>query len=432
MSGQNKLHYAWIVAAVAFVTLLVGAATRASPSLLIVPLENEFQWSRATISFAIGVNILLYGLIGPFAAAMMESFGVRRMMLGALTAIGVGVALTPLMQQSWQLIVLWGLIVGAGSGGIAMVLAATIAARWFTARRGLVMGLLTSSAAAGQLLFLPLLASIVATYGWRAMALTLAAIALALLFPVAKLMRERPQDVGLGAYGEAPGTSAPPPARPGNPVRVAFAALGTGLRSRDFWLLAGSFFVCGASTNGLVGTHLVPACIDKGMTEVAAASLLASMAVFNFIGATGSGWLSDRVDCRVLLAVYYGLRGLSLLFLPYAFDSFYMLGLFTVFYGLDWIATVPPTVRLAANAFGKENTGLMFGWITASHQLGGTSAAYLADVIRVDLGNYTQAFIISGALCFVAATLVMFIGRSPSRPVKAEHPEGAVTSSPSR
>ena len=417
MFGRGKLHYAWIIAAVTFVTLLIGGATRASPALLIVPLENEFQWSRATISFAVGVNILLYGLIGPFAAAMMESFGVRRMMLGALAAIGVGVALTPLMQQSWQLVALWGVIVGSGTGVIANVLAATIAARWFTERRGLVMGLLTSSAAAGQLLFLPFLAAVIAAYGWRPMSLILAAIVLVLLIPVAKLMRERPQDVGLTSYGEPPGTTLPPPARPGNPVLVAFTALGTGFRSRDFWLLAGSFFICGASTNGLIGTHLVAACSDKGMSEVAAASMLGMMAIFNFVGATGSGYLSDRVDNRVLLAVYYSLRGLSLLWLPFAFDSFFTLSLFVVFYGLDWIATVPPTVRLTANAFGKENTGLMFGWISASHQLGGAAAAYLAGVIRVDMGNYTQAFIISGALCFVAAVMVMFIGRAPRKPV---------------
>ncbi len=425
MSCRSKVHYAWVIAAVTFVALLVAGATRSSPALLIVPLETEFQWSRATISFAVGVNILLYGLIGPFAAAMMETFGVRRMMLGALGAIAAGVALTPLMQHSWHLVVLWGFVVGSGTGVIANVLAATVAARWFTARRGLVMGLLTSSAAAGQLLFLPLLAAVIGAFGWRAMSLILAGIVLALLFPVAKLMRERPQDVGLAAYGEAAGTSAPPPARPGNPVRVAFAALGTGLRSRDFWLLAGSFFVCGASTNGLIGTHLVAACLDKGMTEVAAASMLAMMAIFNFVGATGSGWLSDRMDNRVLLAVYYSLRGLSLLYLPYAFDSFYTLGLFVVFYGLDWIATVPPTVRLTANAFGKDNTGIMFGWISASHQLGGAAAAYLAGVIRVDMGNYTQAFIISGALCFVAAVLVMMIGRTPSKTAMIGHPAGA-------
>src|SRR5687767_12908245 len=391
MFSRGKLHYAWIVAAVTFVTLLVGGATRASPALLIIPLENEFQWSRATISFAVGVNILLYGLIGPFAAAMMDTFGVRRMMLGALAAIGTGIALTPLMQQSWQLVVLWGLIVGAGAGVIANVLAATIAARWFTARRGLVMGLMTSAAAAGQLLFLPLLAYIISAYGWRSMSLVLAAVVLFLLLPVAKLMRERPYDIALAPYGEAPGASAPPPARKGNPIRIAFSGLGTGMRSRDFWLLGGSFFVCGASTNGLIGTHLIAACSDKGITEVAAASMLGMMAIFNFVGATGSGYLSDRVDNRVLLAVYYSLRGLSLLWLPFAFDSFFTLSLFVVFYGLDWIATIPPTVRLTANVFGKENTGLMFGWISAVHQLGGASAAYLAGVIRVDMGNYTQA-----------------------------------------
>jgi sugar phosphate permease len=428
MFGRRRLHYAWIITAVTFVTLLVGGATRATPGLLIVPLENEFHWSRATISFAIGVNILLYGLIGPFAAAMMETFGVRRMMACALAAIGAGIALTPLMQQSWHLIALWGVVVGAGSGVIANVLAATIAARWFTARRGLVMGLLTSSAAAGQLLFLPLLAAIIAAYGWRPMSLVFAAIVLALVFPVAKLMRERPHDVGLNPYGEAPGTVVPLPARPGNPVRVAFGALRTGTRTRDFWLLAGSFFVCGASTNGLIGTHLVAACSDRGITEVAAASMLGMMAIFNFVGATGSGYLSDRVDNRVLLAVYYSLRGLSLLWLPFAFDSFFTLSLFVVFYGLDWIATVPPTVRLTANAFGKENTGLMFGWITASHQLGGASAAYLAGVIRVDMGNYTQAFIISGALCFVAATLVMLIGRSPLKRAGVGAPANAAAS----
>ena len=425
MFDRSKLHYAWIIAAVTFVVLLVGGATRASPALLIVPLENEFQWSRATISFAVGVNILLYGLIGPFAAAMMESFGVRRMMLGALAAIGVGVALTPLMQQSWQLVVLWGLVVGSGTGVIANVLAATIAARWFTERRGLVMGLLTSSAAAGQLLFLPLLAAVIAAYGWRPMSLVLAAIVLVLLIPVAKLMRERPQDVGLASYGEPPDTPVLPIAKPGNPVVVAFAALGMGLRSRDFWLLAGSFFVCGASTNGLIGTHLVAACSDKGMSEIAAASMLGMMAIFNFVGATGSGYLSDRVDNRVLLAVYYSLRGLSLLWLPFAFDSFFTLSLFVVFYGLDWIATVPPTVRLTANAFGRENTGLMFGWISASHQLGGAAAAYLAGVIRVDMGNYTQAFLISGALCFVAAVMVMFIGRAPRKPAMSGAAAGA-------
>jgi sugar phosphate permease len=423
-SRPPRLHYAWAIAGVTFFTLLIGAGIRSSPGVLVVPLENEFHWSRATISFAVGVNICLYGLIAPFAAATMDRFGVRRTLLVAISLIFVGVAITPLMTESWQLVLLWGVVVGSGTGFVANVLAALIASRWFSARRGLVLGLLTSAAAAGQLLFLPLFASIAAAFGWRAMALTVAGAALLLLPGIAFVMRDRPEDIGLAPYGEEPGA---PVARPpaGNPVRAAFAALGVGIRSRDFWLLAGSFFICGASTNGLIGTHLIPACIDHGIAEVAAAGVLASMAVFNFIGTTGAGWLSDRVDNRVLLSVFYGLRGLSLVYLPFAFDSFYSLGLFTAFYGLDWLATVPATVRLAGKSFGKERAAVMYGWITASHQLGGACAAFLAGVLRVDLGSYMQAFIISGLLCFLASVMVLFIGTGRKLP-QADAPANAL------
>ena len=409
MAGGHKLHYAWVVAAVTFLALLVAAGIRASPGVLVVPLENEFHWSRATISFAIGVNIFLYGLSGPFAAAVMDRFGVRRTMLAAFSLIALGVAATPLMRHSWQLVVLWGVVVGCGTGASANVLAATIASRWFTARRGLVVGLLTSAAAAGQLAFLPPLASIAANYGWRPMALAVAAAALALLPIVALLMRDRPEDMGLAPYGGQPSARVAS-ASAGNPVSAALRALGTGLRSRDFWLIAGSYFICGASTSGLISTHLIPACIDNGIAEVTAASLLASMAVFNFIGTTGSGWLSDRVDNRVLLAVYYGLRGLSLLYLPFSFESFEGLSLFVAFYGLDWIATVPPTIRLTANMFGREKTGIMFGWMAVFHQSGGALAAFLGGVLRMDLGTYLQAFMLAGLLCFIAAIMVLFIG----------------------
>jgi sugar phosphate permease len=414
MARWHKLHYAWIVAAVTFLTLLVSAGIRSSPGVLVVPLETEFHWSRATISFAVGVNIFLYGLIGPFAAAVMDRFGVRHTMLAALALIAAGVATTPLMQQSWQLVLLWGVIVGCGTGAIANVLAAMIATRWFTARRGLVVGLLTSAAAAGQLLFLPLLASIAASYGWRPMTLTVAAAALVLLPVVAIFMRDRPEDLGLAPYGGEPGAVVAKPSveKPtaANPLRVALAALGTGLRSRDFLLIAGSYFICGASTNGLIGTHLIPACIDNGIPEVAAASLLAGMAVFNFIGATASGWLSDRIDNRVLLAVYYGLRGLSLLYLPFSFVDFYGLSLFAIFYGLDWIATVPPTLRLTTNTFGKGKAPIMFGWLAMCHQAGGASAAFVGGWLRMDLGSYLQAFMLAGLLCFIAAVMVLFIG----------------------
>jgi MFS family permease len=302
---------------------------------------------------AIGLNIFLYGLIGPFAAAVMDRFGLRRTMLAALACIAAGVALTPLMTRPWQLIVLWGVVVGAGSGATALVLGATVVARWFAARRGLVMGVLTASTATGQLIFLPSLASLVADYGWRSVSLTVGAVALGLIPVVALLMRDRPVDIGLVPYGAAEGYRPPVMAR-GNPAATALLALRDGLRSRDFWLLAGSFFICGASTNGLIGTHLIPACLDHGIPQVAGASLLAAMGIFDLVGTTLSGWLSDRWSNRGLLAWYYGLRGLSLIYLPFAFDlSFYGLSLFAVFYGLDWIATVPPTVRLAAKIFGN-------------------------------------------------------------------------------
>ncbi len=407
---QRKFHYGWVVVGVTFLTLLIGAGVRSAPGVLMVPLENEFGWSRATISFAIAVSLVLYGLIGPFAASFMERFGLRRTMLTALALLAVGVSLTTLMRQSWQLVLLWGVVVGAGAGIIANVLGAVVATRWFTTRRGLVIGVLTGSAAAGQLIFLPSFAAITGVFGWRPMVLLTAAIALAIMPVVWLLMRERPEDLGLAPYGETGGPKAAPRAAAGNPVMLSLRTLAEAARSRAFWLLAGSFFCCGASTNGLIGTHLIPACLDHGIAEEASAGLLAAMGIFNIAGTTGSGWLSDRVDNRVLLAVYYGLRGLSLIYLPFSFVSFYGLGLFAIFYGLDWIATVPPTVRLAVSSFGKDKAGIIYGWIFAAHQIGSATAAYFAGLMRADLGTYLQAFISSGLLCFGAALMVLFIG----------------------
>jgi len=408
ISGRKKLHYGWIVVGITFITLLFSAGIRSAPGVIIVPLEDEFHWSRATISFAISINLLLYGLIGPFAGAMMDRFGFRYIMLIALTLMCIGLGLTSFMLESWQMIVLWGVVVGVGTGILANVLAAAVASRWFTAQRGLVVGILTSSAAAGQLIFLPTLAAIVQSHSWRAVTLVLAVIALVIFPAVAFLMRDRPEDIGLVAYGDQGGPKHQT-THTGNPFSAAFKGLMLGLQKRDFWLLAGSFFVCGASTNGLIGTHLIPACIDNDIPEFTGASLLAAMGIFNFLGTTGSGWLSDRVDNRILLAVYYGLRGISLIYLPFSFVSFYGLSLFAVFYGLDWIATVPPTVRLATNSFGTEKVAVIYGWIFASHQLGSAAAAFLAGVLRMDLGTYLQAFILSGVLCIGAAIMVMFI-----------------------
>jgi sugar phosphate permease len=419
---SRKFHYAWIIAGVTFLVLMVGAGVRAVPGVFVVPLEAEFGWSRATISLAVGINIAIYGLMAPFAAATMDAFGVRRTMAFAVFTIGTGIGLTTLMTASWQLLLLWGVMLGFSIGFTTNVLAAQMSTRWFVARRGLVLGMLTSAVATGQFLLLPLLAMVAASYGWRAMALLMAVIVLSLAPVVAWLMRDRPEDVGLRAYGEAP--DAKPMARSsgGNPVQAAFAGLRVGLRSRDFYLIAGTFFVCGASTNGLIGTHLIPACIDSGIPEVAAASLLASMAIFNFIGATGSGWLSDRIDARLLLCVYYGLRGLSLLILPFSFDTFYGLALFATFYGLDWIATVPPTVKLISQSFGREKTAVMYGWVTCVHQMGGASAAFFGGVMRDSFDTYMHAFLISGLLCLLAATMVWLIGfnwKQPEQPVAA-------------
>ncbi|MGC2412324.1 MAG: MFS transporter [Stellaceae bacterium] len=409
-AARNRLHYAWIIAAVTFVVVALTAGIRSAPGVLIVPLEEEFHWSRATISFAVGVNLLLYGLVGPFAAALMDRFGVRLTMTLSLAATAIGVALSPAMHEPWQLIALWGVVVGIGCGFIGPYLAALIAARWFRQRLGLVIGILTAASAAGQLVFLPSMAALVTYAGWRVMSLTLAASVVIFVPLVALLMRERPEDLDLAPYGGLrAAVRAPTPS--GNPFRVTFRALADGARSRDFWLIAGSYFICGASTNGLIGTHLIPACVDHGLGEVVGASLLAATGVFAFVGGTLSGWLSDRCDNRLLLFWYYGLRGLSLMYLPFAFDmSFYGLTLFSVFYGLDWIASVPPTIRLLDRVMGAERLGIMVAWITAIHMVGGALAAYLGGLLRITFGTYLEAFMISGLLCIAAALMVLLIG----------------------
>ena len=411
-SRRPPLHYAWIVAAVTFLTLLAAAGGRAAPGVMIVPFGNEFQWSRATVSGVIAVNIFLYGLIGPFAAALYQSFGLRRTMLLAMTLVGAGYGLSVRATHYWQFMLLWGVVVGTGSGMAATVLGAAVANRWFTARRGLVMGLLTASAATGQLIFLPSLAAVVTAHGWRGAPLVVAAAAAVTLPVIWRFMRDEPADVGERPYGESGRESVRENgAGRGNPARRALAVLGDAVRVRDFWLLAGSFFVCGASTNGLIGTHLVSAAFDCGIPEVKSASLLALMGVFDLAGTTASGWLSDRFNCRHLLFGYYGLRGLSLLFLPAALAGPATgLWLFSVFYGLDWIATVPPTVRLCADVFGRERAGIVFGWVVAGHQLGAAFAAFMAGWLRTTSGTYTLAFMSAGALCLVAAVGVLPIG----------------------
>ena len=418
MPSSNKIYYGWIVVGITCLVLLTSAGIRSTPGILMVPLEEEFHWSRATIALAVSINLILYGCIGPFAAAVMEKFGIRRSVLCALALVGIGVASTSLMQYPWQLILMWGVLVGVGTGFLASVLAAVVAARWFTARRGLVVGILSGGASTGQLLFLPAMANVTAAYGWRATVICIAAVVCVVLPLVTLLMRDRPSDLGLMPYGE---TGEPKPAQPakGNPVVLAFGALREGARVRDFWLLAATYFVCGASTNGLIGTHLIPACTDHGYTAVTGAALLATMGVFNFVGTTSSGWLADKFDNRWLLFIYYGLRGLSLLYLPFSFTDYYTMTLFAMFYGLDWFATVSPTVRILTNTFGRERAGMIYGWIFTAHQLGGASAAFFGGLLRVEYGGYMEAFMLSGALCLGAAIAVLFIGRGRSAPERA-------------
>jgi sugar phosphate permease len=406
--ARRSIHYAWVVAAVTFVILLVTAGVRATPGVLMISLEGEFGWSRAVISSAVAINIALFGLIGPFAASLMDRWGVRRVLLAATALLAGSVALTTQMRSQWQLTLLWGVLVGTGTGVTSMVLAAIIANRWFDERRGLVLGMLSAANATGQLIFLPVLASMVAARGWRAAALVVAAAAAGVCAIVLAFMRDRPEDLGLLPYGRAAHTTVS-----NKPALAPLSALAMASRTRAFWLLAGTFFVCGASTNGLIGTHLIAACHDYGIHEVQSAQLLAMMGVFDILGTTISGWLTDRYSSRYLLFGYYTLRGLSLLFLPLTLRSgASSLVIFAVFYGLDWIATVPPTVRLTSEAFGRENTGVIYGWIGASHQLGASAAAFGAGAVRTLLGDYQVAFWSAGLLCVVAGFSFLTIGRA--------------------
>ncbi|NPU10115.1 MFS transporter [Bradyrhizobium sp. 83002] len=410
--GRRNIHYGWVMVAVTFFTALVSAGTVGAPGVFIVPLQQEFGWSTAEISSALSIRFVLFGLMAPFAAALLNRYGLRNITLLAQLIVVSALLASLAMTQVWHLVLLWGVVIGLGTGMTALVLGATIATRWFVARRGLVVGILTASVATGQLVFLPLLASLTERLGWRT-ALALVCVALGVsATAVLLLMRDRPSDLGLRPFGD---TGTEPIAAPAPVTTPIFtAALGTlrdAARVPVFWMLFATFFICGASTNGLVQVHLIPMCLDFGIPQVQAASLLAAMGMFDFVGTIVSGWLSDRYDNRWLLFWYYGLRGLSLLFLPFTDFSFYGLSLFAMFYGLDWIATVPPTVRLTAQRFGPERANLVFGWVFAGHQLGAGTAAFGAGLSRTLLQSYLPAFFIAGALCIIAALLALAIAR---------------------
>ncbi|MEU0075532.1 MFS transporter [Streptomyces sp. NPDC006332] len=411
---KPRIHRAWFVAAVTFVTIIGAAAFRSLPGLLIDPLHAEYGWSRGTIGAAVSVNLALYGLTAPFAAALMDRFGIRRVVAVALTVIALGSGLTVWMTAAWQLMLCWGLLVGLGSGSMALAFAATVTNRWFTERRGLVTGILTAASASGQLIFLPVLSWMVETHDWRPAAVTVALAALAVVPFVWLLLRDHPADVGQKPYGaeEFVPKPAPVPGAARRAVTVLFEAARTG----PFWLLAGTFAICGASTNGLIQTHFVPAAHDAHMPATTAASLLAVIGVFDVVGTIASGWFTDRYDARRLLAVYYALRGISLLFLPMLLVSSRVhppMLFFIVFYGLDWVATVPPTVALCREHYG-EDSAIVFGWVLASHQVGAALVAFLGGVARDVFGEYDMVWYAAGALCAVATLMALVIRRSPT------------------
>ncbi len=409
--NRRGIHYAWVIAAVTFLAMLTTSAALGLPGAMLQPLSKEFGWSTDQLSSVFAVRFALFGLLGPFAAVFIARYGLRRVMVAAASFIALAMALATQVTQLWHLFVLWGLVLGCGTGLTALVLGAMVANRWFTARRGLVVGLLAASTATGQLIFLPIAAWLIEHVGWRYAVIPVFVACVVVGALVLLLIQDSPKAMGLRAYGEVDGPTPPAPAGPPVPLNFMgpFIVLREAIRNRTFWILAGTFFICGLSTNGLVQTHFISLCGDNGLTAVPAAGVLSMMGAFDLVGTTLSGYLSDRFDNRKLLFWYYGLRGLSLFWLPYSTYTLYGLSMFALFYGLDWIATVPPTVKLAAQAFGKERAGLVFGWIFATHQLGAAVAAYGAGLTRTLLLTYNPALFAAGAACLVAALAILAI-----------------------
>ena len=420
---RPAIHRAWWVALVILGALVAAAGFRSSTGALLEPLESEFGWSRATTSGAVTANLVIYGLTAPFAAALMERFGLRRVVCLALVLVALGSGLTTVMTAPWQLWLLWGVFVGVGAGAMALVLGAVVANRWFVeSRRGLVTGVFSAAGAAGQLVFLPGIAALAAGPGWRWSALVVTGAALLLVPLVLLVVRDRPADLGLRPLGAHPGEPLDEPAtrHTGSqvgPAGLAVRTLRESTRSRTFWILVGTFWICGWSTNGLIGTHFIPAAHDHGMPETTAAGLLALIGVFDLVGTIASGWLTDKVDPRLLLCGYYGFRGLSLLFVPALLgpDIHPNLFIFIIFYGLDWVATVPPTIALCRRHFGVARSGVVFGWVFASHMVGAGVAASYAGWVRQSTGDYFTAWLTAGGLCLFAALACLAISRSPER-----------------
>jgi MFS family permease len=413
LADRHGVFYGWIVVAVTFLTVLSSAGLRQAPAVVIKPLEAEFGWDRASISLAVAISLIAYGLGSPFSGRLIDRFGPRTVTIWALGLTLVGAAGMLTVSSLAELVFWWGAVIGLGTGALALVLGATVANRWFVKRRGLATGILGAGVSAGQLLFIPVMMSMTLTFGWRtAIAMCLGFMALVVLPLTLLVFRNHPADVGLEALGA--NTASRAQAASGAPLTTIFQAIRTG----DFWLLAGSFFVCGVTTNGLIGTHLVPHAVEHGLSEYTAAGALAVLGAMNVIGTMASGVLTDRYDPRKLLLIYYGLRAGALVMLPLVTEPI-GLTVFAIIFGLDWVATVPPTVALTADRFGRASVGTIFGWIFCCHQLGAAFASYAGGLARVWLGDYQIAFLVAAAMGFIAAGISTRVSRAQFAPAAA-------------
>jgi len=406
---RRGIHYGFVVATVTFFTMLIMSAALGLPGAMMKSFNLEFGWSVDEVSSAVALRFFLFGLMGPFAALLMERYGLKKVMCGGLFMVGLGLAMATQVTALWHLFVLWGVMLGVGTGMTALVLGAVVSSRWFTKKRGLVLGIFSASTATGQLLFLPIATWLIENVGWRVSVLPIVVGCTLMAILVILFMSNRPSELGLASFGDVSPIVSPVTPNLALNFKTPFIALRDAAKTQTFWILAGTFFICGLSTSGLVQTHFITLCGDNGMDALPAASVLAMMGIFDVVGTVTSGWLSDRYDNRKLLFWYYGLRGLSLFWLPFSTFSIYGLSIFAMFYGLDWIATVPPTVKLAGAAFGKERVGMVFGWIFAAHQLGSAVAAYGAGLVRVTLLTYNPALIGAGVFCLIAAVSIFWV-----------------------
>jgi sugar phosphate permease len=406
-------YYGWLVVALCFMTTLISAGIRSSPSVLIKPLEAEFGWSRAMIASAISMNLLLFGVAAPISGYLIDRFGPRKVMLGSLCLLITGVSGTVVMYQFWQFFLVWGIIVGLGAGGVGSVLTATVGNRWFVAHRGVALGVLGSASSTGQLIFLPFFMWMISTSGWRIGSTTLIIFAILLLPLLFIFMRDDPAEVGLEPYGAGQAVIGGGTASlRGMSSKNATITVREVVSNPTFWLLCGTFSVCGGTANGLIGTHLIPHEIEIGIPQVAAASLIGIMGTVNIVGTTFSGWMIDKVSPQKWLSLVFALRGVSLLILPFV-RSFSGLVIFAIIYGLDWFATVPPSMAITADTFGRHNVGKVYGWIFMSHQIGAAIMASAAGAVRDHLGEYNAAFMAGGFIAMIAAGLALQIKTKP-------------------